>query len=63
MSVATLEFERPALEIEAKIAELKALSDDEAAQLCADIETRMGLPTVDPYRHGASRLVDALLAL
>ncbi len=29
MSVATLEFERPALEIEAKIAELKALSDDE----------------------------------
>ncbi|QMU59558.1 MAG: DUF1611 domain-containing protein [Boseongicola sp.] len=41
----------------------KALSDDEAAQLCSDIEMRMGLPTVDPYRHGASRLVDSLLAL
>ena len=29
MSVATLDFERPALEIEAKIAELKSLSDEE----------------------------------
>ncbi|RZW12701.1 MAG: DUF1611 domain-containing protein [Rhodobacteraceae bacterium] len=41
----------------------KALSDDEAARACKDIEDRMGLPTVDPYRHGAERLVDALQAL
>ena len=41
----------------------KALSDDEALALCGEIEERMGLPTVDPYRHGAGRLVDALLAL
>ncbi len=41
----------------------KALSDDAALALCADIEAQMGLPTVDPYRHGAARLVDALLAL
>ncbi len=41
----------------------KALGDDEAAQLCADIEERMGLPTIDPYRHGAGRLVDALMEL
>ena len=41
----------------------KALSDDEAAKLCAEVEDRMGLPTVDPYRHGAGRLVDAVLAL
>ncbi|SOH92528.1 Uncharacterized conserved protein, NAD-dependent epimerase/dehydratase family [Monaibacterium marinum] len=35
--------------------------DDEAAAAClAEIETRMGLPTTDPYRHGAGRLVDAL---
>lgn len=35
--------------------------DDEAAKAClAEIETRMGLPTTDPYRHGAGRLVDAL---
>ena len=36
------------------------LSDEEATALCAETEKRMGLPTVDPYRHGAGRLVDAL---
>jgi len=37
------------------------LNDDAAAELCAQTETRMGLPTVDPFRHGAGRLVDALV--
>lgn len=37
-----------------------ALSEDEARACCAEIEARMGLPTVDPFRHGAARLVDAL---
>ncbi len=41
----------------------KALGEEEAARLCEEIEDRMGLPTVDPYRHGAGRLVDAILAL
>ena len=41
----------------------KALGDDDAARLCEEIEDRMGLPTVDPYRHGAGRLVDALMAV
>ena len=41
----------------------KALSDDEAREYCAEVEARMGLPTVDPFRHGAGRLVDALEAL
>ncbi|WP_099866217.1 N-acetyltransferase DgcN [Pararhizobium haloflavum] len=37
-----------------------ALDDDEAHTLVKDIEARMNLPTVDPYRHGAERLVEAL---
>ena len=37
-----------------------ALSDHEARQLVDRIEDRLDLPTVDPYRHGADRLVDAL---
>lgn len=41
----------------------KALGDAEARALCAEIEDRMGLPTVDPFRHGAARLVDALAAI
>ncbi|MEL6752228.1 MAG: DUF1611 domain-containing protein, partial [Pseudomonadota bacterium] len=38
-----------------------ALGDEEAARLCEETEARMGLPTVDPFRHGAGRLVDALV--
>lgn len=41
----------------------KALGEDEAARLCEEVEARMGLPTADPFRHGAGRLVDALQAL
>jgi uncharacterized NAD-dependent epimerase/dehydratase family protein len=37
-----------------------ALSDDEARKLLDEVEMRMGLPAVDPYRHGAERLVEAL---
>ena len=39
------------------------LSEDDAKTYCAEIEQRLGLPTVDPYRHGADRLVAALQAL
>ncbi|RVV96805.1 DUF1611 domain-containing protein [Mesobaculum littorinae] len=40
----------------------KAMPEDEARALLADIETRMGLPATDPYRFGAEPLVEALLA-
>ena len=36
------------------------MSEDEAVAYLKETEERMGLPTVDPYRHGADRLVDAL---
>ncbi len=36
------------------------MSEDEANTYLAEVETRMGLPTVDPFRHGAARLADAL---
>ncbi len=39
------------------------LSEEEATKYMAEVEDRMGLPTVDPFRNGAARLVDALLAL
>lgn len=37
------------------------MGDDEAMGLMAEIEGRMGLPTIDPFRQGAGRLVDALV--
>ena len=39
------------------------LTEDEAVKYLAETEERMGLPAVDPYRHGAGRLVDALAAI
>jgi uncharacterized NAD-dependent epimerase/dehydratase family protein len=38
----------------------KAMGEDEAVSYLASVEAEMGLTTVDPYRHGAGRLVDAL---
>ena len=37
-----------------------ALTEAEAVTCLAEVEGRMGLPTVDPFRQGAGRLVDAL---
>ncbi|SNR83989.1 N-acetyltransferase DgcN [Puniceibacterium sediminis] len=39
------------------------MSDAEATAYLAEVEARVGLPAVDPYRHGAERLVEALAAL
>lgn len=37
-----------------------AMSEAEAVEYLAQVEARMGLPSVDPFRQGAARLVDAL---
>lgn len=37
-----------------------ALGEEEAVSYMQEVESRMGLPTIDPFRHGADRLVDAL---
>ncbi|WP_136656578.1 N-acetyltransferase DgcN [Nitratireductor sp. XY-223] len=37
-----------------------AMGEAEAAEYAQGVEERMGVPTVDPFRHGAARLVDAL---
>ncbi len=39
------------------------LAEAEAAEYLAGVEAEMGLPAVDPFRHGAGRLVDALDAI
>jgi len=36
------------------------LSDSDAEKACRDTEERTGLPTVDPVRHGAGRVVEAI---
>ncbi|MEM6477914.1 MAG: N-acetyltransferase DgcN [Pseudomonadota bacterium] len=39
------------------------LSEEDARAYCAEVEAEMGLVTVDPFRHGAGRLVDALASI
>ena len=39
------------------------LSEAEALTYLATVEAEMGLPTVDPFRQGAGRLVDALMKM
>ncbi|WP_176084923.1 N-acetyltransferase DgcN [Martelella sp. HB161492] len=53
----------PACEVVGISLNTHGMSDEDAAKICAETEARMGLPTVDPFRHGAKRLADALLAL
>jgi uncharacterized NAD-dependent epimerase/dehydratase family protein len=36
-------------------------SDEEALEACARIERELGLPCVDPVRHGPGRLIDSLM--
>ncbi|MEL6337838.1 MAG: NAD-dependent epimerase/dehydratase family protein, partial [Pseudomonadota bacterium] len=39
-----------------------ALSHEEAKSYLEEMEQRLGMPTVDPFREGAGRLADALMA-
>ena len=39
------------------------LGEAEAVAYMAEVEARLGLPTVDPFRQGAARLAEALAAL
>jgi len=39
------------------------MGEDEAQSYMEGVEKRMGLPTVDPFRQGASRLADALAGI
>jgi uncharacterized NAD-dependent epimerase/dehydratase family protein len=40
-----------------------AMGEDEALSHLEEVEKRMGLPAVDPFRQGAARLCDALEAI
>ncbi|SPF77674.1 N-acetyltransferase DgcN [Pseudoprimorskyibacter insulae] len=41
----------------------KAMGEDEARAYLAKVEAQVGVPAVDPFRHGATRLAEALAAL
>lgn len=50
----------PACQIVGVSVNTQHLSEEDALAYLAEVEGRMGLPTVDTFRQGAARLVDAL---
>ncbi|MEM8555436.1 MAG: N-acetyltransferase DgcN [Pseudomonadota bacterium] len=50
----------PAAQVVGVSINTSGMAEEEALAYMADVEMRMGLPTVDPFRQGAGRLVDAL---
>lgn len=53
----------PAAQVVGVSVNTAALGEDEASSYLEGVEKRMGLPAVDPFRQGASRLVDGLAAI
>lgn len=53
----------PACEVVGVSVNTAALGEDEALSYLEGVEARLGLPTVDPFRQSAGRLVDALEAI
>ncbi|EAQ03054.1 hypothetical protein OB2597_12958 [Pseudooceanicola batsensis HTCC2597] len=53
----------PACEVVGVSVNTQHMGEDEAQSYLAEVEARMGLPATDPYRFGAAKLVDALVAL
>lgn len=63
MALALAKVANPACQVIGISVNTQHLSDDEFEGYLAKVEEEMGLPTVDPFRQGAGRLVDALAAL
>ncbi|MDI3336476.1 DUF1611 domain-containing protein [Defluviimonas aestuarii] len=62
-ALAMAKVANPACQVVGISVNTQHLGEDEAVAYLAGVEKRMGLPAVDPFRHGAGRLVDALAAI
>ncbi|MBD3664770.1 DUF1611 domain-containing protein [Sulfitobacter sp. TSTF-M16] len=63
MALTLARVANPACEVVGISINTQHMSEDEAKAYLEKVEAQMGLPAVDPYRHGAERLADALAAL
>jgi uncharacterized NAD-dependent epimerase/dehydratase family protein len=60
LSLETARIVNPEVRVTGISINTAAMSEEEANAYLAEVEARMGLPAVDPYRHGAGRLAEAL---
>ena len=63
MALTLAQVANPACKVIGVSINTQHMGEDEAVAYCKEIEDRMGLPCVDPYRHGAERLAEAVAAL
>ena len=63
MSVPLAKIANPNVVVAGISVNTQHLAEDAYLDYLAEVEDRMGLPTVDPFRQGAGRLVDALDAI
>lgn len=63
LSLSLAKVANPACQVVGISVNTQHLSEAEAKTYLATVEAELGLPAVDPFRHGAERLVDALAAL
>ena len=60
MALTLARVANPACQVVGVSVNTQHMSEDEATAYLAQVEAELGLPTVDPFRHGAERLADAL---
>ena len=60
MALTLARVANPACQVVGVSVNTQHMSEDEATAYLAQVEVEMGLPAVDPFRHGAERLADAL---
>ena len=63
MALALAKVANPGCQVVGVSVNTQHMSEDEANAYLAEVEAEMGLPAVDPFRHGAERLADAIAAL
>ncbi len=63
MALALARIANPACQVVGISVNTQHMTEEEALSYMAGVEAEMGLPTVDPFRQGAGRLVDALAAI
>jgi uncharacterized NAD-dependent epimerase/dehydratase family protein len=63
LSLQLARIANPACQVVGASINTQHMGADEATAYCADVESRLGVPTVDPFRHGADRLARAVAEL
>ena len=63
MALALAKVANPNCQVVGVSVNTQHMSEDEARAYLAEVEAQMGLPAVDPFRHGAARLAEALADL